>query len=122
MISKTIMILAIAAAFVAGTLTTATIVSAEGDTIIACVHNTSQGNNVRIVESVDDCKNYENPLEWNIQGPPGADGMDGFPGANGIDGINGINGAPGPGLSCENQEAIEAAVPGFVIDPECNNP
>jgi len=41
------------------------------------------------------------------QGPAGADGADG---------------APGPGLSCENQEAIEAAVLGFVIDPECIPP
>ena len=69
--TKTILILAIAAAFVAGTLTTATIVTAEGDTIQACIDKKGK---VRIVDSPADCKNKETPIEWNIQGPPGPAG------------------------------------------------
>ncbi len=66
--TKTILILIIAAAFVAGTLTTATIVNAQGDTIQACIDKKGK---VRIVDSPADCKNNETPLEWNIQGPAG---------------------------------------------------
>ena len=91
--TKTIMILAIAAAFVAGTLTTASIVTAENDVIIACVHNNSNGNNVRIVDSPDDCRNNETPVQWNTQGPPGPPGADGQDGAQGP---QGEQGPPGP--------------------------
>jgi len=75
--NKTILILAIAAAFVAGTLTTATIVTAEADTIIACVNNKSQGEDLRIVDSAAECRNYETAIEWNVQGPQGPPGSSG---------------------------------------------
>jgi len=99
--TKTIMILAIVAAFVVGTITTATVVSAQDDTIIACVNNNSQGKDLRIVDSADDCRKNETPLQWNTEGPagadgaPGANGEDGAPGANGEDGAPGANGADG---------------------------
>ncbi len=89
------MILAIAAALVAGTLTTATIVNAQGDTIIACVNNKSQSKDLRIVDSAVECRNNETPLEWNIQGPAGADGADGATGPAGADGADGATGPAG---------------------------
>ena len=55
--TKTIIILAIAAAIVVGTLTTATIVTAQNDTIIACVKVSSQGQDLWIVDSADECRN-----------------------------------------------------------------
>ena len=92
---KTILTLVVVAAFVASTVATVAIVSAQGDTIIACVNNKSQGKDLRIVDSADDCRNNETPLEWNKQGPPGADGEDGTPGATGMTGMTGLAGADG---------------------------
>ena len=89
---KTILTLVVVAAFVASTVATVAIVSAQGDTIIACVNNKSQGKDLRIVDSADDCRNNETPLEWNKQGPPGADGEDGTPGATGMTGMTGMDG------------------------------
>jgi len=66
--TKTITILAIVAAFVVGTITMATVVSAQGDTINACVKNNSNGVNLRIVDSANDCKNNETSLDWNSSG------------------------------------------------------
>ena len=86
---KTILILVVVAAFVAGTLTTATIVTAQSDTIIACVNNKSQGKDLRIVDSADECRNNETAVEWNIQGQQGEQGIQGEPGANGEDGDTG---------------------------------
>jgi len=99
--TKTILILAIALSFVAVTLTTATIVTAQSDTVIACVNTKSKGKNLRIVDSADDCRNRETPLQWNTEGPPGATGMtgmtgiDGAPGATGMTGMTGMDGADG---------------------------
>ena len=99
--TKTILILAIALSFVAVTLTTATIVTAQSDTVIACVNTKSKGKNLRIVDSPDDCRNRETPLQWNTEGPPGATGMtgmtgmDGAPGATGMTGMTGMDGADG---------------------------
>jgi len=95
MISKTILVLAITAAFVAGTITTATIVNAQGDTITACVNNKSQGKDLRIVDSADDCRNNEAAIEWNIQGIQGDKGDTGDTGATGADGADGATGATG---------------------------
>jgi len=98
--TKTIIILVIAAALVAGTLTTATIVTAQEDTIIACVNNKSQGKDFRIVDSADDCRNNETPLEWNKQGPQGDDGPPGATGATGMTGMTGMDGDDGaPGAT-----------------------
>ena len=97
--TKTIMILAIAAAFVAGSIGTASIVTAQSDVITACVNDKSQGKDLRIVDSADDCRNNESVLQWNEQGPAGEDGADGTNGTNGEDGADGEDGAPGEGGS-----------------------
>jgi len=99
--TKTITILAIAVAFVASSIITGTIVTAESETITACVNNKSQGKDLRIVDSPDDCRNNESVLQWNEQGPqgdpgpPGANGEDGTNGTNGEDGADGTNGTNG---------------------------
>jgi hypothetical protein len=41
--------------------------------------------NLRVVSSTSKCLSIENPISWNIQGPPGLQGVQGLPGvANGI--------------------------------------
>jgi len=60
------------------------------------------------------------------QGGPGLRGEQGLPGDPGPAGLQGEQGPPGPqgepgaGLSCENQNAILAVAPGFVLSPDCN--
>ena len=79
--SKTILILAIAAAFVTGTITTTTLVFAHGGDlgfIHACVNKVN--GQTRIVGASDTCKNNENPLHWGITGPAGPPGPEGTPG------------------------------------------
>jgi len=65
--TKTIMILAIVGVLVAGSIGTASIVAAQGETITACVSDKSQGKDLRIVDSPDDCRNNESVLQWNEQ-------------------------------------------------------
>ena len=73
--SKTILILAIAAAFVAGTIATTGLVYAHGgniNLIHACVGKTL--GLIRIVSPTTTCTNLEKPLDWSIQGPKGDKG------------------------------------------------
>ena len=105
--TKTILILAIALSFVAVTLTTATIVTAQSDTVIACVNTKSKGKNLRIVDSPDDCRNRETPLQWNTEGPPGATGMTGMTGMDGMDGAPGATGMTGM-MAAQHQQATAA--------------
>ena len=74
------MILVIALAFVAGTLTMATLVTAQVDPINACVD--SKGK-LRTVDSPGDCKSKETLLQWNIQGLQGDTGPQGEQGPAG---------------------------------------
>jgi hypothetical protein len=78
---KTILILAIAAAFVAGTITTTGMVYAHGGDVTlihACVGKTL--GIPRIVSPTTTCTRFENPLDWSIQG---VQGIQGNPGQNG---------------------------------------
>ncbi|HNS51557.1 MAG TPA: SUMF1/EgtB/PvdO family nonheme iron enzyme [Anaerolineae bacterium] len=57
-----------------------------------------------------------------VAGPAGPEGPQGAPGEVGPAGPQGQTGPAGPagaGLSCANQEALEAAVPGFYRSAEC---
>jgi hypothetical protein len=64
-----------------------------GVTIRACVE---PGNgSIRIVQSLNDCLPSEQPLEWNIVGPPGPQGEQGPPGPQGEQGPPGPQGEPG---------------------------
>jgi len=70
------MILAIAATFVAGTITTSALIyadSGDGSIIHACVSNSGQ---VRLVAPFETCKKSEDPLHWGIVGPTGPAGAD----------------------------------------------
>jgi len=89
------MILAIAVAFVASSIITGTVVTAQNDIIIACVNNKSQGKDLRIVDSADDCRNNETPLEWDKQGPKGDTGSQGTKGDKGDKGDTGSQGTKG---------------------------
>ena len=93
--SNSMLVLAIAAAFVAGTMVTTTIVATQSDTITACVNDKSNGKDLRIVDSADECKKNESPLTWNTVGPQGPAGPQGETGAAGADGADGTNGADG---------------------------
>jgi len=62
---------------------------------------------------------------WNAvdcQGPQGEEGPAGPEGIQGETGPAGPQGEPGAGLSCENQYAIQAVVPGFQLSAECPPP
>jgi formylglycine-generating enzyme required for sulfatase activity len=62
------------------------------------------------------------PGEAGPEGPPGPAGPEGPAGPQGEQGIQGETGPAGPagaGLSCENQYAIQAMVPGFKVSEEC---
>jgi len=61
----------------------------------------------------------------DCQGPQGAQGIQGETGPSGPQGLQGDVGPAGPagaGLSCANQYAIQAAVAGFELSPECTPP
>ena len=69
--------------------------------------------------------------EQGLQGDPGPEGEQGLqgeqgaqgdPGPQGETGPQGPQGEPGAGLSCANQLAIQAVVPGFELSPECAPP
>jgi hypothetical protein len=65
------------AVFLAG-LAGATVAVAHGgdpDLIHACVKNSGL---LRIVGAAETCRPGEQPLDWNITGPPGADGVSGW--------------------------------------------
>ena len=86
---KTILILVIAAAFVAGTITTGTLAYASGDkngkpfeAIWDAIHNLEIGL-------------AEIELTPGPPGPAGANGTDGAIGPQGLQGIQGINGTTG---------------------------
>jgi formylglycine-generating enzyme required for sulfatase activity len=78
-----------------------------GGEINACVNN--RDGTLRIVANPV-CKKTETLLTWNIMGPQGEQGP------------QGPQGEPGAGLSCANQLAIQAVVPGFQLSPECAPP
>lgn len=91
--TKTILILAIAAAFVAGTITTTGMVYAHGGDVTlihACVGKTL--GIPRIVSPTTTCSKFENPLDWSIQGTKGDKGDKGD---QGIPGNPGQDGTPG---------------------------
>jgi formylglycine-generating enzyme required for sulfatase activity len=97
-----------------------------GGVINACV---LKDGTLRIV-AAPVCKKGETLLTWNIMGQQGEQGIQGEPGLQGDpgpagpqgeQGPPGPQGEPGAGLSCENQNAILAVVPGFKLSPECNS-
>ena len=53
----------------------------DDNTISACVSD--QTGAIRKVESTDDCRNQESPLEWAKQGPAGPQGLQGPQGPQG---------------------------------------
>jgi hypothetical protein len=60
--------------------------SADSNVIQACVNDTN--GNVRIVSGPGQCRQHENPLSWNMQGPPGETGPMGPAGAQGPPGMS----------------------------------
>lgn len=70
-------------------------------TIRACVDPAT--GHIRIVQDLSECRPAEQPLEWNIVGPPGPPGEQGPPGPEGPPGEQGPPGPPGeqgpPGVS-----------------------
>src|SRR4051794_13757564 len=67
----------------------------SGDGVInGCVGSSS--GQLRIVPSVTDCHANENPLTWNVKGPPGQIGATGATGPTGPIGPTGATGADGP--------------------------
>jgi hypothetical protein len=67
--------------------------SAANGTINACYKVNGQ---VRIVDGPSDCKNGEQAISWNQEGPTGQQGPAGPAGANGEDGARGPAGPTGP--------------------------
>ena len=67
--------------------------SAQGsshDVIDACVHNNSEGVNVRIVAPDAECRQNETPRHWAITGPAGPAGPAGPTGPAGAGGVTGL--------------------------------
>lgn len=84
---------------VLGVAALAGVVYAAGDPdveiIHACIHR--WGGWIRIVSSADDCRWYEEPLDWGSGGgEPGPPGPEGPPGPAGPQGEQGLQGEPGP--------------------------
>ena len=76
-----------------GAMSTAPMAIAQQGTITACV---SKAGSPRFVASVEDCKNNETAVTWNIVGPQGPAGPPGDPGAQGPTGPQGPQGSTGP--------------------------
>ncbi len=136
--SKTVLVLAIAAAFVIGTMVAGAedVFAKEKITKLQkeCKKEPKKDNKIKphcellnLLEELDLIGGIgpAGPQgETGPAGPTGATGNDGDDGATGATGGIGPQGVPGPagtgsGLSCENQFAIFDAVPGFVIQPAC---
>ena len=80
-----------------GFIATPTSANAQGNTVYACVNNSS--GEVKIVTSTTVCKNNETLKTWNVVGPTGAigpQGSAGTTGAIGPQGPAGTTGAIGP--------------------------
>ena len=88
--TKTILILAIVAAFVAGTIATTGLVYAHGgdiNLIHACV--SKKLGIIRIVDPSSTCTKFENPLDWSVVGVQGPQGEKGDKGDVGDAGLTG---------------------------------
>lgn len=87
-------------AFAAGHGLTAKRQAAASNVLFACVKtkkNEDAEGQIRMVNTLADCKKNETGIQWNIVGPPGPQGLQGVPG---IPGPKGETGATGPqGLS-----------------------
>jgi len=95
--TKTILILAIAAALVAGTITTTALVYAhggDGSLIHACVSKSTGAT--RIVGDFVTCKSSENSVDWPKTAVPGPQGTQG---EQGIQGEQGVQGPAGTGTT-----------------------
>lgn len=101
--TKTIMILAIAAAFVAGSIVTGTVAYADDDWVPKGKPFQKLGEFIKkLVQQVrQNTADISELQEGGVQGPPGEPGP------------------IGAGLSCENQKVIQAVISEFVVDPEC---
>jgi formylglycine-generating enzyme required for sulfatase activity len=71
--------------------------------------NNSSGT-IHMIGAGDTCGGNEQYVTWNSEGPQGIPGLPGEAGPAG---------PAGAGLSCANQYAIQAVVPGFELSPEC---
>jgi len=65
---------------------------ADDDVINACVNNRG---NLRIVDAGGQCRRWEQPISWNVQGEPGPAGPKGDPGEQGPQGVQGEKGDTG---------------------------
>jgi hypothetical protein len=90
--------------------------SSNENVIYACLNPAGQ---IRIVDSLDECRPKETPIQWNIVGPAGNPGPQGEPGLDGMNcwDING-NGIADPAedrngdgqvdvLDCEGEQGIQ---------------
>jgi len=121
LMTKTIMILAIATAFVAGSIATGTIAFADDDdelSQLAC----EAGKAMTGILLEDDDEITDILCGAQLQGPPGADGMDGARGADGMDGARGADGAPGPsGLPCDGCVDSNSILDNTIIADDISN-
>ena len=113
--TKTILILAIAAAFVAGTITTTGLVYAHGGDITlihACITKSSGSTRI-LLNPFDTCKANEDPVHWGIVGPAGATGPAG---------PEGPTGPPGPIGNIEQEPPgtdIPISTTGPLVTADC---
>ena len=83
----------------------------DDEPFIGCVSNYFGG--LRIVDSPNDCRSWQKPIEWNLTGPQGPEGPRGPRGAVGEDGPPG---PPGQGCAV-SQVAVVGA--GTTVSIDC---
>lgn len=99
MTTKTILVLAIAAAFVAGTMVTSSTADAQReDTIVTQLLNLLVGVESQVIELTSQVQSLE-----VIPGPPGPPGP---PGEDGMDGADGVQGQPGPTMNFYTKNSV----------------
>src|SRR5689334_14506558 len=82
-------------AAVVALVTYVTVFAAPPPTTIQACYNDTNGN-LRLVDSPSDCRTHENPISWNVAGPPGSPGPAGPAGPAGPQGPQGPAGPAGP--------------------------
>src|SRR5688572_4825684 len=92
-------------------------VAQSGQVIYACVHQGSLFP--RIIAATDTCRNNEQLITWNVQGPAGAQGPAGEQGAEGPEGPTGPQGPQGaqgdPGTAGQFGETVNRRGPDIPI-------
>ncbi len=71
-----------------------------------------QKGQLRVVEDPANCRNNEQPIQWNERGAQGLPGPAGADGADGADGTDGADGADGVSPTVKQLDVSDASCPG----------